>query len=169
MGRIAHSKRSWSLLAILALFTAISVSGQDQSKQSAKATETQPKSTKNADRKPSLADVTRVSTEEAARNAANHAAKDKAKDEETGKEGSADITEFQPAGSDDAGASTGSQTNPSASPTRKKVHGEAYGALDPKNSATHRAGGAVGATSKSGKTSVYIETDQSKSTSPTPH
>ncbi|MGD0697674.1 MAG: hypothetical protein ABSB82_22885 [Terriglobia bacterium] len=121
-------------------------------------------------KKSSLPAVTRVSTAEAAKKAATEATSTKAKPEETRKASEAseapDVMEFRPASRDEEHAQA---PTASAKSSRKAVHGEAYGALDPKHPGTHRAGGAAGATSKSGKTSVYVETDQSKSTSPTPH
>lgn len=47
----------------------------------------------------------------------------------------------------------------------KDVHGEAYGALAPGLDGGHAAGAAVGASSKSGKTHVFIETDHSRDSS----
>ena len=127
---------------------------------------------KKKEKQPALADVTRVSTAEAALGAARDATKEKAKNqksrqspdgtEETG------VLEFKPA-SQDADAEAASHPTVYSRTKRKRVHGEAYGSLDPRNSGNHQTGGAVGATTKSGKTSVYVETDQARSTAPTPH
>jgi hypothetical protein len=142
--------------AVLTLMNALFAFPQETAK-SRPATETRDDAAKTAEKKSVLANVTRISTAEAAK---------KAKPEETQKaseaSGDPDVMEFRPASRDeeDAQAPTASAKSP-----RKAVHGEAYGALDPKHPGTHRAGGAAGATSKSGKTSVYV----SKSTSPTPH
>ena len=47
----------------------------------------------------------------------------------------------------------------------RNIHGTAYGGLDPAARGNHEAGGSVGTTSKSGKTSVYVETDSSRAAS----
>jgi hypothetical protein len=72
------------------------------------------------------------------------------------------VLEFQPAAS-----GSGTASNPrvvsddagSKSPL-KRVHGDLYGAT---GGTGHAAGGSVGATSKSGKTSIYIQSDEARS------
>jgi hypothetical protein len=72
------------------------------------------------------------------------------------------VLEFQPAAS-----GSGTASNPrvvsddaqSKSPL-KRVHGDLYGAT---GGAGHAAGGSVGATSKSGKTSIYVQSDDARS------
>jgi|SRR2546426_2890475 len=48
----------------------------------------------------------------------------------------------------------------------KSVHGAAYGALDARNRKDHDAAASVGGSSKSGKTSVYVETENSRTSAP---
>lgn len=47
----------------------------------------------------------------------------------------------------------------------RDVHGEAYGALAPGLDGGHAAGAAVGASSKAGKTHIFIETNHSRDSS----
>jgi hypothetical protein len=47
-----------------------------------------------------------------------------------------------------------------------KIHGSVYGSTDPKHPGTRADGAEVGVTSKSGKTSVYAGTDQTRATPP---
>lgn len=71
------------------------------------------------------------------------------------------VMEFHPA--DPGDARTGDPlvvgSKDSKKTAAKRIHGEVYGAADPNQTGTHAAGGSVGATSKSGKASVYVETD----------
>jgi hypothetical protein len=168
----------WSTVLFFSLVVSASAVAfaQDEAKKSsgsAATSETQQPSKKKSDKKLSLADVTRVSTAEAAKNAAKESTKDNSKDQDVLKSadgnGQSGVLEFQPATVGDPSTSPAAHPEATKKHALSKVHGEAYGALDPKNTGTHRTGGAVGATTKSGKTSVYVETNQSKSTSNTPH
>ncbi|HXJ94310.1 MAG TPA: hypothetical protein VMT20_15795 [Terriglobia bacterium] len=72
------------------------------------------------------------------------------------------VMEFQPVPSGSGTAPSAAvvlQGAPSKSPV-KRVHGDLYGVG---SGAGHAAGGSVGATSKSGKTSVYIQSDEARS------
>jgi hypothetical protein len=72
------------------------------------------------------------------------------------------VMEFQPAPSGSGPASSSGVVHDGAqskSPL-KRVHGDLYGAM---GASGHAAGGSVGATSKSGKTSVYIQSDEARS------
>lgn len=72
------------------------------------------------------------------------------------------VMEFQPASSGTGAASSATVIEDGAqskSPL-KRVHGDLYGVA---GGAGHAAGGSVGATSKSGKTSVYIQSDEARS------
>lgn len=129
----------------------------DQSqKKGAKATEKQP------NKKHSLTDATRASTDLALEDAAKQAATKPEPSKETS--ATEAVVEFHPA---EAEATTSTSVKTDAQKSKKKnIHGTAYGAANPKNSGTHREGGAVGATSKSGKTSVYVETERDRTTTP---
>lgn len=77
------------------------------------------------------------------------------------------VMEFHTAGN----GSAGSLSAPAALHDKetksalKRVHGELY---DGQSAAGHADGGSVGATSRSGKTSVYVGSDQTRSTAPLP-
>jgi len=126
---------------------------------------------------PVLLDLTRVSTEDAARRAAASLAKGAHQQGPAGKAalptpagpeaGDSAVREFHPA---DA-AQTGPAAIPVSSKSSRKsalknVHGAVYGSADPKGGGDHATGGSAGTSSKSGRTSVYIETDQSRASSP---
>ncbi len=114
-------------------------------------------------KKPSLAELTRVNTEEAARSAANKRNKGKTASQPSGVSNEPDVLELQPSASNHEEADSGAAVKASGSKKSpvKNVHGAVYGAADPEHPA-RAAGGAVGASSKGGKTSVYIETDRSR-------
>src|SRR5947208_7778951 len=121
-----------------------------------------------------------VSTADAARSAARELAKSK---KGAGREASAEparagksavdrtddspVDEFRPAPSGNPEAegvvvkSEGSKKS-----ILKNVHGAAYGGLDAKNRKDHDAAASVGGSSKSGKTSVYVETENSRTSAP---
>ncbi len=74
------------------------------------------------------------------------------------------VSEFRAA--DVAGGVTAAGPDSKSKPA--KVHGKVYGMAGAAGSSTRQAGGAVGVTSKSGKTSVYVGVDRSHASSPTP-
>ena len=118
-----------------------------------------------------LEEVGPVSTEDAARRAAQELAKrqsaqGKSAPGSQAKDGAKPVPddavmEFQPA---PAGATVEAAPpkDGHASPLHR-VHGELYGRA---GSGGHATGESVGATSKSGKTSVYVEVGQTQATSP---
>jgi hypothetical protein len=167
LGKIA------AVIASLVLLGSLIASAQDSPpKRAADKTVAAPPSmgeTKKPANKISLSDVTAVSTDEAAKKTAREKVKspDDKKDNKSADTGIDSVLEFHPSSADEQ-AATASDAKPSVKHTKKNIHGEAYGGIDPGNSGTHQAGGAVGATSKSGKTSVYVQGDQARSTQP-PH
>jgi len=111
--------------------------------------------------KPVLTDAARVSTDQARADAAKHASKKPSEDK---KDSSNDaVLEFHPAVPDTSADSSTVVTKDSKKGPLKGVHGEAYGAA---GAGTNREGGKVGASSKSGKTSVSVEADRSSTTPP---
>ncbi|MGH9400868.1 MAG: hypothetical protein ACRD2P_02035 [Terriglobia bacterium] len=77
------------------------------------------------------------------------------------------VTEFQ-AAPEGAGLADGLLVESSKSPKRsalKNVHGDVMGALGQGNASGQAVGAAAGATTKSGKTYIYVQTDKSKSSS----
>ncbi|PYV19595.1 MAG: hypothetical protein DMG21_01170 [Acidobacteria bacterium] len=117
-----------------------------------------------------LEEATRVSTDKAL----HSAAKDKSKpaaEEKKGPQlsGESEVTEFHPA----TPKEENSGGDPAASKKAKKsstkhLHGTVYGASGSGSSGA-TAGGALGTTTKSGKTSVYVQSEKSRTANPNPH
>ena len=119
--------------------------------------------------KPALAGATRVSTTEAARNAAKDVVKEHGDGTASEPSATPDVLEFHPddsRGQSSAGAGIAPSSGSKKS-TLKNVHGDAYGVLGSRGAA-RQAGGSVGASSKSGKSSIYVETDRSRESTPAP-
>ncbi len=115
-------------------------------------------------KKASLADATRVSTDEAARQAIQQQNPDRAaRDSSTASGEAAAVVEFKPAPPAAKDDDSVVVKNSGDSKKLRNVHGEAHGAT---GAGGHREGGAVGATSKGGKTAVYVETDHSRVSPP---
>jgi hypothetical protein len=70
------------------------------------------------------------------------------------------VMEFQPAPLGSGTAPSAGVVLDGAKSKSARVHGDLYGVA---GDAGHAAGGSVGATSKSGKTSVYVQSDQARS------
>lgn len=123
-----------------------------------------PKSTASTEKKPKLSEVTRVSTDEAARSVAEKQTT-KGNEEEGAKEDhEAAVIEFKPARAS-AESSGGAVVVPSKGSKKSvlgNVHGTVHGSADARNSGTRRTGASVGASSKSGKTAVYVETERGR-------
>jgi hypothetical protein len=117
----------------------------------------------SGDKKTALDEVTRVSTESAARSVAQKQARKCAEEEGAEKTADPDVLELRPA-PENAGSS-GKTVAPPPEGSKKtalgKVHGEVYGSADAKG-ATRRAGAGVGASSKSGKTAVFVEAERGR-------
>jgi membrane protein involved in colicin uptake len=116
-------------------------------------------------------DVTRVSTAEAARRAAEKKAEESAggdsKKKEDAKEDAAAVSEFKPASkARDAETAVQPASQDSGKLPLKDIHGSVQGAA---GSGMRRVGSEIGASSKSGKTHVYVETERSSSDPATPH
>jgi hypothetical protein len=156
-----------SLVCCLAAFPASAQ--QATSAPPDKSQTAQPKSsTTRSKDKPTLAEAARASTAEAAHKAAEVEAQRRSGDRTSQTSGAPDVLEFRAASSgaqDSVGEAT---TKESKKSPLKSVHGDAHGALDSRG-AGKQSGGAVGATSKGGKTSIYVETDRSHDTTPAPH
>ena len=77
------------------------------------------------------------------------------------------VMEFRAAGNGSAGSLSAPAAlhDKAAKSALKRVHGDLYGG---KSGAGRADGGSVGATSRSGKTSVYVGSDQTRSTTPLP-
>jgi hypothetical protein len=129
----------------------------------------QPKgSTTRSKEKPALAEATRVSTAEVARKAAEVKVQGHGSDAASQASGGSDVLEFHAGSPGAEDPVVAANTKESKKSALKSVHGDAYGALDSRG-AGKQTGGAVGATSKGGKASIYVETDRSHDTTPAPH
>ena len=177
----------WVTLPVLLPMAASTQGTPEQAKdtkRSASSAVKQGGSNATAEKKPSQAPVELglkpVSTADAARSAARELAKSrKGADQEASTEPAragkpavdrtddSPVDEFRPAPNGDAEAegvvvkSEGSKKS-----ILKNVHGAAYGGLDAKNRKDHDAAASVGGSSKSGKTSVYVETENSRTSAP---
>ena len=118
--------------------------------------------------KPSLLDATRVSTEEAVKRAAQKDAEKTTNTAAPESSSESSVTEFHPARPDSAQAGSAADTtsDESTKSTRKRIHGTVYGSATPGGSGDRRGGAAVGTSSKSGKTHVYVQTDHSRTDTP---
>jgi hypothetical protein len=120
---------------------------------------------KDEGKKPALADPTRVSTEKAARSAAKEKSKQGNAKAEEEKASDSGVTEFRPARPDEKGAAEDRNTSDDGKKSKgralKNVHGTVHGATDSAGTG-NRTGAAVGASSPSGKTSIYVETERDR-------
>src|SRR6266567_4510928 len=155
-------------MAALALIIVTPLAGQ--SLASAPAQENPPKESSKKQEKARLEEVTRVNTEKAAQSAAKE--KSKASTEEKKKKvpelsGGSEVTEFHPAAAEES-APGGKPGTAKTKPRAKDIHGTVYGAGSARSTRA-AGGGEVGATTKSGKTSVYVQSEKSRAADPTPH
>jgi hypothetical protein len=164
--------RIWTWLALCCFVVGGLAAAQAPRPDKAKAASEEPAST-DGKNKPALADVTRVSTEEAARNAAKEKSKRGDEKVEVEEERTSDsgVTEFRPARPDEASSAQDQNTPGGVKKPKgralKNVHGTMHGASD-SSGRDNRTGGAVGGSSSSGKTSIYVETERSRENSPRP-
>jgi hypothetical protein len=120
-----------------------------------------------AEKKPKLLNATRVSTDAAARAAAQDATKKAAQNKTADNIEDTGVVEFRAADNEFTSSSTGVVTQKTAQKgILKNIHGSAYGAMDAKNHGTNAEGGAVGASSKSGKSAIYVETNRAVTSHP---
>ncbi len=164
---VIHESKNWVLATALSLLASAAFP-QSQAPQNPPADSPAKESpAPTADKKRLLDEATRVSTSEALKSVAQES-KEKSKTSEGSS--TSDVLEFQPSAPPSAGARTVvAPSRDSKKSMAKNVHGSVYGSADPRATGNHRTGGAVGASSKSGKSSIYVETDQGRSTSSSPH
>jgi len=157
-----NQARVWILLAVATLLSAGLLSAQERRNPDPQNT-----STTQSEKKPALSDAVRVSTDTALREAAKQEAKKPASEKATKESAEADVLEFRPADSDST-ASSGPVVVPKSSKEAplKDIHGTVYGSTDSKKAGTRSTGGSVGASSKSGKASIYVETERSRTNPP---
>jgi hypothetical protein len=114
-------------------------------------------------KKPVLADVSRVSTDQARADAAKQEAKKRGSEEKQKHSPDDAVLEFHPAAPDASADSSTVVTKDSKKGRLKNVHGEAYGGA---GAGGNREGGKVGVSSKSGKTSISVGAEHSSTTPP---
>jgi hypothetical protein len=125
-------------------------------------------------KKSTLDEVTRISTEEAARAAAQAAERSDAAQggADAGKlsrpSTSGTVLEFRPREFEAAKRRFSASQEKGNAPL-KRVHGMLDGAVNARELGSHREVGSVGATSKTGKTAVDIEIDRSQVAPPARH
>jgi len=149
------------LAATAALLVPLVAYPQTSSEKTSNLTSDQRVGAKPA-KKASLTDATRVSTDEAVRQAIQQQNPDRAA-KDSPAPGESAVVEFKPAPPAAKDDDSVVVKNSGDSKKLKDVHGEAHGAA---GAGGHREGGAVGASSKGGKTAVYVETDHSRVSPP---
>lgn len=167
---VVRAAGSLLLFAALCLLMPGASVGQDTPKKNSE-TPSSKSPALSGDKKPALAEATRVSTEDAARSVAQKQARKSAEEDGAEKTASPDVLEFRPV-PESTGSSGKSVVVPAEGPKKPplgKVHGKIYGSADGKGTGTHRAGAGVGANSKSGKTTVHVETERGRTSQDQPH
>jgi hypothetical protein len=159
-------------LVVMVGLSAAMAGAQDQGNSAAGPKTVQPSSPGTSKEK-SLADVTRISTEDAARKAAQAEAKKKADAQEQSGEPSTmkstgDVTELKPASKSggDAGDAVILPGEKSGKFPLKNIHGKVYGTSGAEN---RQSGASVGASTKDNKAHIYVETNRSRSDTAKPH
>ena len=125
------------------------------------------KATAQDNKKGALLNAPRVSTDAAVRSAAKDVIKRTTGDKTPNQPEDAEVVEFRAAESDSASPSTSAA--PPKTPKKgalKEVHGTVYGAAGAKNPGTNAEGAAIGVSSKSGKSAIYVETDHARTSPP---
>lgn len=148
-------------IALAAAVLTVSVFAMPQEQKSGGSSDgTAPAS--KTEKKLRLVDATRVSTADAAKSAAKEESAKSATSKAAGKTDGAGVLEFKPT-ADAGGEAVTVHTDNSKKSVLKNTHGNVYGTT---GAGDRETGGAVGTTSKSGKTSIYVGTDRSRNTSP---
>jgi hypothetical protein len=125
------------------------------------------KATAQDNKKRALLNAPRVSTDATVRSAAKNMIKQTTGDKTPNPPADAVVLEFRPVESESASSSTSAaapMTPKKGAP--KDVHGTVYGAAGAKNPGTHAEGAAIGASSKNGKSAIYVETDRGQTSPP---
>ncbi len=118
-----------------------------------------------------LSEATRASTNQALASATKQKAKEST-DKQSNQPEDSGVTELR---SVQPGQNSKAESPGQASSTQKgkggplkNIHGTVYGRADSTSIDNRSVGGAAGASSKSGKTSVYVETQRTRETTPRP-
>ena len=124
---------------------------------------------RKASSKPALAEATRASTDLAVKSAAQKKAETSGTDNSSSEPANSAVTELHPAAPTSENSDAASVESPKTikKSSSRNIHGSVYGASGSGGESTRKSGGSVGASSKSGKTSVYVETNRSRESQPT--
>ena len=119
--------------------------------------------------RPVLAEATRASANKAPEDAAKQKSKGPAEEEVDHSEEST-VTEFRPAPPDQKGKDSPSDAQSARKDSKsgplRNMHGTVYGDVNSTGTGERSTGAAVGTSSKSRKTSVYVETQRTRETIP---
>jgi hypothetical protein len=119
------------------------------------------------DKKAVLVDATRVSTDKVMEGASKRKPEGESAKPTPDQTQESAVTEFRPAPQDRETAEAKAAVSEGKKKTQggplKDVHGTVYGGA---GSAGHSKGAAVGASTRGGKTSIYVEAEQERATSP---
>lgn len=148
----------WAGILMLALAPALLGAAQDGKTPGNK------ESTAKAQKKPVLVDATRVSTDAAAQSAIKKETQQSTASKKSKDANDSVVFEFRPAAPNSE--SGDALVLPKGSKKKKNIHGEVFGTAAAQGAGAQGGGGAVGATSKSGKTSVYVESEHQRTTPP---
>jgi hypothetical protein len=155
--------RCWPVLAGALFFVTLSSAQEKQAVDPSSKVKAPPQN----DKKLTLINVPRVSTEAAIRGAAQQSAKKASGDITSGQPEQGQVLEFRAVDSENAISSASAATQKKTQKgLLKNVHGTAYGAAGAKNPATKAEGAAVGASSKSSKTAIYVQTGNAQTSPP---
>lgn len=165
---MSHLALNSIFLVVVALVSNGKLLGQDsapqESSQQGRTEETSVVKKKNS----SLVDVTRVSTRDATLSATEVSAKKGARGDSPRNASNPDVLELRHVARDDEAA--GGVAVPPSKESKKSrlgnVHGTVYGATGSQAPRNKAAGGAVGVSTKDGRTSIYIEAERSRVDSP---
>lgn len=177
------SRTLWqTVLLVLVMLVFLSHAATAQEPKTAGPRATDPRRSKAVKPAPHLPlrSVTLVSTEEAARNAAEEArAKaessktppEKADQGEAGKAADGAVLEFHSTDSlpGKHAVKNGVQQKGQNKSVLQKIHGSAYGAAASTAGRANGEGGEVGADSRGGKVSIYVEGERTHASTPVPH
>lgn len=156
----------FGLLGLAALvLTALPPSAQAQQAADKKPSSKTSASSRTAQKnKLKLLEVTRVSTRQAARKAAEAEVDKKTGTAPDSKQAAAiGVVELQPNRHPEGKQANQNAARPGKKSLLKNVHGSVYGATGASNSDVRRTGGDVGATTKGGKASVYVQAEKNRS------
>ena len=116
-----------------------------------------------ADKKPfDLSRLPRVSTEAAARDAARKATEKTNADDSANSSTDDDVTELRPATKQDTKDTGTVVAEPQKDKNPYKIHGRVEGSAGSGQVRSSSVGGAVGGSSRSGKTAIYVESDKGR-------